>query len=90
MAGYGTGKGLGEWLNSDNFSSKFAKSVSRIGQVLGIIIAGVGGLLGLLEYYSDDEITWIFLLISLFGILFMIGMHWVALKLDKKDSGKNE
>lgn len=85
------GYDLGQELGRQAFVTKLAKAVAKAGDIIGSIVAGIGVLLAAGEYLlGGDEITWVFFLIAAAGILFLAGMHWIAGKLDKKQSTPQE
>lgn len=76
---------LGRELVSREFVSKRAKAVARAGDLIGYIVAAIGVLLAAYDHLlGDDENGWIFLLVAAAGILFLVGMRWIAGKLDQK------
>jgi len=85
-AGYDIGQEIGKMMQHP-FVSKPAKFVSKLGQVLGILLLA-GGLLVMifdtgLELF-DGELVLPGFLTGVGGVVLLLLLHWIALQMDKK------
>lgn len=93
-AGYDIGTELGNIMNH-NFISKPAKIVAGIGRVVGMLVLSVFALIALGSYGAkavfdgEGNLIWPSIIIAFCGALFLAGMHWTALKIDKNHEEKN-
>lgn len=83
------GSGISKWIRSHKFTSKPAHAVSIIGRVIGNIMEVVGCALFIFESFgSYRENLLRYALICIAGIGVEVGVHWVALQLDKSHVNK--
>jgi len=89
-AGYDIGESIGK-LMQHKFVSTSAKIVSKIGQVVGMLLLIFGVLVMILDYGIDmfeSEFVLLCFLIAVGGVALIPLLHWVALKIDKKHAAK--
>ena len=89
-AGQDIGKELGSMMDR-KFESKAAKRVSKIGQILGMILICIGALILRLCYGLDGEsgmLTLIGILVAVVGIALMVLLHFLSLRIEKKHIGR--
>ena len=82
-AGYDLGTEIGKMMEH-KFNTKFAKVVSKLGQIVGIALLFIGVMMMII----DTEIALAGFLTGVGGVALLLVLHWLALQIDKKAASK--